>query len=53
MTDPALHVQIGAATVYQDQLVPALMEQWAPRAAPLATAVKPATGRPARPSSGD
>ncbi len=33
MTDPALRQQIQAATSYQDQLVPALMEEWAPRVA--------------------
>lgn len=33
MTDTTLHQQIHAATSYQDQLVPALMEEWAPRVA--------------------
>jgi SAM-dependent methyltransferase len=33
MTDPTLREQIDAATNYQDQLVPALMEEWAPRVA--------------------
>lgn len=33
MTDRTLHEQIAKATSYQDQLVPALMEEWAPRVA--------------------
>jgi SAM-dependent methyltransferase len=33
MTDAIPHEQIEAATSYQDQLVPALMELWAPRVA--------------------
>ena len=33
LTDLTLHEQIDAATSYQDQLVPALMEEWAPRVA--------------------
>lgn len=32
MTDPTLE-QVGAATSYQDVIVPALMEEWAPRVA--------------------
>ncbi len=32
-TDTTLHDQISAATAYQDQLVPALMEDWAPQVA--------------------
>jgi SAM-dependent methyltransferase len=31
MTDWTLHGETGAATSYQDKLVPALMEEWAPR----------------------
>lgn len=31
MTDPTLQGQMDAARRYQDQLVPALMEEWAPR----------------------
>lgn len=33
MTDSTLQDQISAATSYQDHLVPALMEEWAPRVA--------------------
>jgi ubiquinone/menaquinone biosynthesis C-methylase UbiE len=33
MTDPALRQQIEAATSYHDHLVPALMDEWAPRVA--------------------
>jgi SAM-dependent methyltransferase len=33
MMDSTLHQQIDAATSYQDHLVPALMEEWAPRVA--------------------
>src|SRR4029450_11240308 len=33
MTDPTLQRQGDAATSYQDHLVPALMEEWAPRVA--------------------
>lgn len=33
MTDPAWHATADAATIYQDQIVPALMEDWAPRVA--------------------
>src|SRR5688572_12161452 len=33
MTDPTLHEMIELATSYQDQVVPALMEEWAPRVA--------------------
>lgn len=33
MTDPTLREQIDLATSYQDQVVPALMEEWAPRVA--------------------
>lgn len=33
MTDPIPPGQIAAAKSYQDQLVPALMEEWAPRVA--------------------
>jgi SAM-dependent methyltransferase len=33
MTDPTLQRQVDAATSYQDHLVPALMEEWAPRVA--------------------
>ncbi|HEY8258684.1 MAG TPA: methyltransferase domain-containing protein [Gemmatimonadales bacterium] len=33
MTDPAPREQVEAAASYQDKLVPALMEEWAPRVA--------------------
>ena len=33
MTDPTWHATVDAATIYQDQVVPALMEHWAPRVA--------------------
>jgi len=33
MTDPAWHATSDAAAIYQDQIVPALMEEWAPRVA--------------------
>jgi ubiquinone/menaquinone biosynthesis C-methylase UbiE len=31
MNDPAMQAQIDAATVYEDFLVPALFQEWAPR----------------------
>ena len=31
MTEPIWHATADAATIYQDQIVPALMETWAPR----------------------
>ena len=31
MNDPSWHATNDAATIYQDQVVPALMEEWAPR----------------------
>lgn len=33
MTDSSWRATVDAATVYQDQIVPALMEEWAPRVA--------------------
>ena len=33
MTDPTWHATVDAAAIYQDQIVPALMEEWAPRVA--------------------
>ena len=33
MTDPTWRATVDAARVYQDQVVPALMEEWAPRVA--------------------
>jgi SAM-dependent methyltransferase len=33
MTDPTWRATTDAATIYQDQIVPALMEEWAPRVA--------------------
>jgi SAM-dependent methyltransferase len=33
MTDPSWHATADAATIYQDVVVPALMEEWAPRVA--------------------
>jgi SAM-dependent methyltransferase len=33
MTEPTLQTQVDAATAYQEQLVPALMDEWAPRVA--------------------
>ena len=37
MTEPTLQQQVDAATSYQDHLVPALMEEWAPRVAEAAS----------------
>lgn len=31
MTNPTWHATVDAATIYQDHIVPALMEEWAPR----------------------
>jgi SAM-dependent methyltransferase len=33
MTDPTWQATVDAAAIYQDQIVPALMEEWAPRVA--------------------
>lgn len=40
MTDPTWRATVDASAIYQDQIVPALMEEWAPRVA-AAAAIRP------------